>query len=205
MACLQPALHGPLAEADPRSDNAATRAGGAQGNHLLVTRPTPGAARGLFIGRGHVHCLDRRHDLAKGHGRLDRRHDLAKGHGRLDRTVYRGCVALRATAQGGVLPGEVALQRVGRVLAQVEAVGDLHGLRRAPPDALRVRTGAIASDHLQLRMSAQPEGEGVRGPVGEQVDDGARFEIDQDRAEIAPLATRPIVHAQDPHRLLGGE
>jgi hypothetical protein len=82
----------------------------------------------------------------------------------------------------------------------VKAIGDLLGLRCALPDPLGVRTGAVTADHLQLRVSAQPGGEGVGGAVGQQVDHPPLLQVDQDGAEVAPFPTRPVVDAKHPHR-----
>ena len=54
------------------------------------------------------------------------------------------------------MAGEHHLQRLGQVLQQMEAVGDLHRLGRAASRALSVGAGAIAGDHLDTGMRAQP-------------------------------------------------
>ena len=87
----------------------------------------------------------------------------------------------------------------------MKAVGYLLGLRSAEPDTLGVGTGAVTADHLHLRVSAEPGGEGVSRTVGEQIDNPMPLQVDQDGAEIAPFPTRPIVDPQHPHRSRGRE
>jgi hypothetical protein len=47
---------------------------------------------------------------------------------------------------------EEPFQRVTQVLRHVQAVGDLHGLWRAMPNALGIDTPAIPADDLDTRL-----------------------------------------------------
>jgi len=86
-----------------------------------------------------------------------------------------------------------------------KCLGHLHSLRRALPDTVGVRPGAVTADHLQFGVLPQPSGDGRRGPVGQEVDHRVGFQVDQDGAEVPPLAARPIVDAQDAHRTVRGQ
>jgi hypothetical protein len=92
---------------------------------------------------------------ALGRGRRVRPHDAALGRG-------GGAPGPIGLAQLAGLGGEGQLQRLGQVPQQVEAVRDLHGGRRAPADALGVGPGAVAGDHGDAGMLAQPGRERVR-------------------------------------------
>ena len=98
-------------------------------------------------------------------------------------------------------PGQPALDHLPHVGQQVPAVGDLRRLRRARRGAAAVLGRAVARDDLDRRAVPQPGGERRRGPVGEQVQRAAALEVHQDRAVGAPLAHRPVVHADDARRL----
>jgi hypothetical protein len=64
------------------------------------------------------------------------------------------------------MAGHAALHRLAEVLPQVEAVGDLHRLRRAGPRTLRVGAGAVPADHLDPGVGAQPGRQRLRVPAG---------------------------------------
>jgi len=48
---------------------------------------------------------------------------------------------------------------------------------RAPPCPLRIRARPITADDVHARMRGQPLGEGVGGPVGEEIDGAVAFEV----------------------------
>jgi hypothetical protein len=70
---------------------------------------------------------------------------------------------------------------VPQVLQEMEAIGDLHGVRRRPSGGLRILTATIPAYYLHPRVFAKPAGEGVRAPVWQDVHQRATFEIYQDR------------------------
>src|SRR5215207_3918372 len=79
---------------------------------------------------------------------------------------------------------------VPQVLQEMEAVGDLHGVRRRPSGGLRILTTTIPAYYLHPRVLAKPAGEGVRAPVWQDVHQRATFEIYQDRTVAASPAER---------------
>ena len=108
-------------------------------------------------------------------------------------------------AQRGVLAGQIALQGIGDVLDEVEAIGHLQGLRCPEPNPLGIGPRAIPRDDQHLGMPAQPGGEGLRRPIRQQVDDPLQIKVDEDRAVAASLAARPIIDTERPDRPGGGE
>jgi len=98
---------------------------------------------------------------------------------------------------------EGGLQRLGQVLQEVEAVGDLHRLGRAAPDAVGVGAGAIAGDHRDAGVLAQPRRQGARLAVGQQRHRPPPLQVDQHGAVAVALAQGPIIDAEDRRRHLG--
>ncbi len=111
----------------------------------------------------------------------------------------------------GVLP-EYPEDYVPQVLQEmVEAVGDLHGVRRRPSDVLRACAYSPPRSRLTISTPGSPPGArgasrrgGVRAPVWQ--DDvhqrATSFEIHQDRSVTAlPAKSEVVVHAQDPRCL----
>ena len=107
----------------------------------------------------------------------------------------------RAQVRG--VRGERGLQRLGQVLQQVEAVGDLHRLGRAAPGAVGVGAGAVARHDLDPGVLAQPAGEGLRLAVGQQRHRPPPLQVDQHGAVAVALAQRPVVDPEDRGRDLG--
>jgi hypothetical protein len=66
-------------------------------------------------------------------------------------------------------------------------------LRRTQPLAFGIETLTVPDDDLDTRMRAQPSGSGRRGSIGQHVDDFARLQIDDDRAECPALLPCPLV------------
>jgi hypothetical protein len=58
--------------------------------------------------------------------------------------------------QAGAVGGDALLDGLGQVLPQVEAVGDLHRIRRPGPGAVGVGARPVPADHLHPGMSGQP-------------------------------------------------
>lgn len=63
-------------------------------------------------------------------------------------------------------PGHVSLDAFAQVLQQMKAISDLSSLRRSLPNALCVKTAALAADDFDFRMLLDP----IRSLFG-----GARF------------------------------
>jgi hypothetical protein len=82
----------------------------------------------------------------------------------------------------------------------MKAVGDLAGLRRALPDALGVKTRAVAAHDLDLGPPLEPI-RGLFSRAGRQhVGDGSPLEIDDDRSIGRVLAPAPVVDGDGPER-----
>ena len=94
------------------------------------------------------------------------------------------------------MEGEHHFQRLGQVLQQVEAVGDLHRRRGAATRALGVGAGAVACDHRDTGMRAQPRRQRVRLAIGQQRHRTAALQIHQHSAVSGALAQRPVVHPE---------
>ena len=83
----------------------------------------------------------------------------------------------------------------------MKAVGDLYGVRRRPSCGFRILTTTIPAYYLHRRVLVEPADEGVRAPVGQDVNQRVTFEIHQDRPVAGSPAECEVVHAQDPRRL----
>jgi hypothetical protein len=92
------------------------------------------------------------------------------------------------------------LDRLGEVVPQMPAVGDLDRLRCAAGGAVGVEAGAVPADHLGARPGLEPVGERVGGPAVEDVDRPAGLDVDQQRPVPAPFAQRELVRAEHPRR-----
>jgi hypothetical protein len=108
----------------------------------------------------------------------------------------RPAAGLFHRAQVASVGSERHLQRLGQVLQQVEAVCHLNGCGGAVVGALGIRTGAVARDHRDAGVLAQPGRERARLAVGQQRHGTASVEVHQHGAVGVPLAQRPVVHAQ---------
>ena len=65
---------------------------------------------------------------------------------------------LRNSAEIAGMSGESYLQDLGQILQQVKAVGHLYGLGCAVSGTLGIGPGAVACDHLDAGVRAQPSG-----------------------------------------------
>lgn len=72
--------------------------------------------------------------------------------------------------------------------AQMEAIGDLDGVRCALLATLRVRAGAVAHDDLDTGVMAQPVGEYLGGAIVEQINRTVGLKIDEQGAITTLLA-----------------
>ncbi|WSK00504.1 hypothetical protein OG395_50530 [Streptomyces sp. NBC_01320] len=97
------------------------------------------------------------------------------------------------------------LDRGEQVLEQMPTVRDLQGARGRLFDGLGVGAGAVAvaADDLRAGVGGQPRGEGLRGSVGQYVDDTAALHIDQDRPVAASASECELIHAEHPRRAFG--
>lgn len=96
-------------------------------------------------------------------------------------------------AQVRRVKGEDGFQNLGHVLHQMEAVGDLHGLRRSATRSLRIGPGTVPRDDLNPGMIAQPPRQGVRLAVGQEGDPPPLLQVNQHGAVGMTLAQRPVI------------
>ncbi len=71
---------------------------------------------------------------------------------------------------------------------------------RAAPAAVGVTCAPVTGDHFNAGVGAQPGCETVRVAVGQQVNDGMTFQIDENRAVALPATPSPIVHPKHARR-----
>lgn len=83
------------------------------------------------------------------------------------------------------------------ITQQVITIEDMLGLRRADAGALGEDVGAVASDDLDARMGVQPRGDAPGVTVGQEIEDGVTFEVDDHGAVAAPAPLGPLVDADD--------
>jgi hypothetical protein len=90
------------------------------------------------------------------------------------------------------------VHRGAGVGGQVKAIGHLNSTGRALLATFGVRTGSIAHDDLDARVSAQPIGEDLRIAIIEQIDGFMRLEVHQ-QGSVSPLFAPQsnVVHAQN--------
>lgn len=74
------------------------------------------------------------------------------------------------------------LHRLGQVVPQMPAVGDLDRPRRTGTGRLGVRAGTIAADHLGSRVRLQPLGHGAGAPIRKDIDRSMGAHVDQHSA-----------------------
>lgn len=93
---------------------------------------------------------------------------------------------------------EHSRDHVSEVLQEVEAIGDLSGVRGGPPRRFGVLAATIPAHHLHTRVLPKPPGEGIRAPVGQHVYQSAVFEVHQDRPVAGSPTKSEVLHTQDP-------
>ena len=76
----------------------------------------------------------------------------------------------------------------------------MDGIGRPAPAAIGVAGATVAGDHLRAGVGLQPRCEAVRLAVGQQVNDGMAFQVDEDRAVTLPAFPRPVVNPEHPRR-----
>jgi hypothetical protein len=99
---------------------------------------------------------------------------------------------------------EHLLQGLGEIAQEMKPIGDLLGARGSAACPFGVHACPIAAQHAYTRMRAQPLGECVSGPIGQERDRSPTFQIDSYCAIALVLTLRPIIHAQDSRRWTGG-
>lgn len=104
----------------------------------------------------------------------------------------------KRTARESADLSHLPLDRHPEVLNEVKPVGDLFGPRSTLSSGLGVEAAPIAADDFDLGMLLEPSLRARHGSDRQDVDDGAAFEIDDDRAIGIALLPTPIVDAHDP-------
>lgn len=100
-------------------------------------------------------------------------------------------------ADHAMMMGDDRAQGDAEVTQQVKTIEDVLGLRRARAGALGEDVSAVASDDLDARMVAQPRGDAPGVTVGQEIEDGMTFEVDDHGAVAAPAPPGPLVDADD--------
>ena len=93
--------------------------------------------------------------------------------------------------------GDDRTQGDAEVTQQVKTIEHVLGLRRARAGALGEDVGAVASDDLDARMGAQPRGDAPGVTVGQKIEDGVLFEVDDHGAVAATTPPGPLVDTDD--------
>lgn len=68
--------------------------------------------------------------------------------------------------------------------------------RRPLCTTFSISAAAIPADKLDTWMIPQPLGERCRGPIGQNVDHHAAFQVDDDTTVRAPFTQRPVIHTK---------
>ncbi|SDA34594.1 hypothetical protein SAMN02799622_05864 [Methylobacterium sp. UNC378MF] len=100
-------------------------------------------------------------------------------------------------ADHAMMMGDDRTQGDAEVTQQVKTIEHVLGLQRARAGALGEDVGAVASDDLDARMGAQPRGDAPGVPMGQEIEDGVTFEVDEHGAVAAPAPPGPLVDADD--------
>lgn len=90
--------------------------------------------------------------------------------------------------------GHVSLDAFAQVLQQMKAISDLSGLRRSLPNALCIKTAAVAADDFDFWMLLDPIRSLFGGAGFEHVCYDPTFEIDNDRSVIETFAPAPVIN-----------
>ncbi len=67
-----------------------------------------------------------------------------------------------------------------------------------------ISAGAVTTNDRDAGMRAQPDGEGLRRAVGQQINRAVAFEVDDDATVATPAPSAPIVDADDARRCRHG-
>ncbi len=90
--------------------------------------------------------------------------------------------------------GHVSLDAFPQILQQMEAISDLSSLRRSLPNALCVKTAAVAADDFDFRMLLNPIRSLFGGAGFQHVCNNPTFKIDNDCSVIKTFAPAPIIN-----------
>ena len=69
----------------------------------------------------------------------------------------------------------------------------MDGIGRTAATAIGVAGATVTGDHLHAGVGLQPSCKAVRLAVGQQVNDGMAFQVNEDRAVTLPAAPGPVV------------
>ena len=95
--------------------------------------------------------------------------------------------------QAATVAGHRLVHVLGEVVPQMPPVGDLDRPRCTGPGAVGICSRAVPADHLGARMGAQPAGERLCFPVGQQVHWPVRAHVHQHAAIDVPAPQREII------------
>lgn len=98
--------------------------------------------------------------------------------------------------QAGAVSGDGLFQAGGEVVEQVPSARDLRHSGLPAFGALGEGTSAVTADRADVRVLAEPAGEGVGRVVGQNVDGAAAVHVDEDGAEAPAPAERELVHTE---------
>ena len=106
--------------------------------------------------------------------------------------------------QAATVAGHCLLHVLAEVMPQMPPVRDLHRLRCASPGAVGICSRPVPADHLGARVGAQPGGERLRFPVGQQVHRPVRAHVHQHAAVDMPTPEREIIDPEHGNPAHGG-
>ena len=87
---------------------------------------------------------------------------------------------------------------IGRILYHVEPVSHVHGMRRSPAHAVRIRSSPVAADNGDAGMIDQPVGQRLSAPVGQEIYQLVSLQVRQERPIGSAASETPVIHAQHP-------
>ena len=100
-------------------------------------------------------------------------------------------------ADKAVSPLHDILQGIGTITQKMPTIGYLLCFRRSVPGSTRIRASPIPGDDFNTRMVRKPSRERFLLPIGQQIDNVVRFQIDQDRSVTLSAPPSPIVDAEN--------
>jgi hypothetical protein len=93
----------------------------------------------------------------------------------------------------------VSLDGFRKIAHQMIAIGDLCRAGCALPRAVSVQARAISRNNGYLGMALKPTGKTSGGPVRQEVDNFALFQVHQQSTVVLLFAPSPIVYSENPH------
>ena len=82
----------------------------------------------------------------------------------------------------------------------MKPIHNLHGGRRAAPDAVSVEGTPIPTAERHRGMLGQPGGQALGRALGQQVEHLMVLQIHEDGPIALPTPPRPFIHTKDPRR-----